>query len=141
MKINPFSLTRPPMIVEEKQFEDPGQPGQLLTLKLKQLDNAEQAHALELGESIALEFLGSDQDEELKPTRSPLFVDGTVIKGSRFLYRNVAVIWAMQVVDNEDDRYTTDQLLALSVTMPIAWRQVIAWSNTLGKSGEKTKND
>lgn len=136
MKINPYNLTRPVPSTETKTFIDPLHPDQPLELTLKNLDSAETVYAMEVGEAQALQFMGSEESG-LAPTRAPIFIDGRPVRISRSLCRNIAIIEAMQTLEGDDQRYSFDQLLGISVTMPTAWRGVIAWSNAIGKTEPK----
>lgn len=136
IKINPFNLSRPVETAETKSFVDPLHPEAPLELTLRTLDSAETCHAMEVGETEAVRFLGAPEVGVI-PERAPLFIDGKAIQISRMLCRNVAIIEAMQVAKDENERYTFDQLLGITVTLPSAWREVVAWSNKIGKAEPK----
>lgn len=137
-KIDPFSLSRPPRKSGEKTFTDPAQPGLEWFMSLKALDNAERHAVQEYAETMIAKYLGDPESGVPPQVRFPAIGQEVVTLSRRLLF-NAATLWYMQTA-KEPEGYSFEQIVGLSVTMPNAWWEVVAWSNELAEVGE-SKND
>lgn len=137
MKINPFSLPRPIQSGETRTFTDPSQPGVELVISLRPLDVAETNLAVELGERMAEMYIG-DPENDVAPSHQFPYVGGKPVAMSRKLCIGVALILAMQTAEG-DEAYTFEQMVAIAVTMPRAWRGISEWSAKLQSKAHQGK--
>lgn len=138
-KINPFERHRPaPVSATSPEFTDPGQPGDVLQMSLRVLDDAEILDASTLGQHFIDKYIG-DEESGTPPLAVFPFIDGRPVQISAPLCYTVAELVYAQTNPNEDDRYTFEQIVALMVTHPVAMKSLMKWFR--GIKGGKSPKD
>lgn len=123
-KVNPWALRRPERRIETRTFTDPVQPGQEITLTLRALDPCERTFAHERADYYTELYVTGRDGQEPNMYPAP---DGTPIKLSSRMCYNICFVEQMQVAEDPQDRYTFDELLGISLTLPNAWDQIMIW--------------
>lgn len=132
MKINFSALARPEGITETKEFEDSLQPGVKLSLQFKALDEPSMFMVADETAKQIYARLG-DPENGVKPAVAPIIVGGRIVHLSKTIIQTVVTFCLMQTSESPDDCYTFDQFVAMSVTMPNAFRGVSTWADDLNK--------
>jgi hypothetical protein len=136
---NPFGLMRPTREVSHVPITDPAQPGKVFWLSLRYLDAIDYGVvADETERMIDLYITGRDGKG---PGPFPLVGDRPVDISER-LFQQAAMVSAMQAPSEESKQrrlWNTEYLVAIALTMPFGWRQLLAICqeiNTRGKWAE-----
>lgn len=130
-KINPFALNRPEDRFETKTFTDDLNPGVELTLALRGSPEAPFISALnEKAQKYIRDYI--DGRNGGPPGVLPL-VKGRPICPTAEVCRAAAYIEGMQSDQDDAERYTFVELLALSVTMPSAFMEAFVWASELAE--------
>ena len=132
-KVNPFTLKVPEAKAITKEFTDESNPDVKLILKLKRLDPAEAAACLEMAEVYCNDYIGTPDG----PTPTPLMVGTKRIVMSKALIHFAIMLNAMQVTPPKGTPYSIEDFLAISVTMPEAWGQMLVTLDELYKKESK----
>ena len=128
-KVNPFKLPRPKREPVTKSFTDAEQPGAEVTLTLRRLDAAELIVAAEAAQAqIETWITGGD----LRPASQFPFVDGKPVPLTAKLCLSVTVLEHMQCPADAGERYSFNELVALTVTMPNAWQEIYRFMEEVG---------
>jgi hypothetical protein len=132
-KINPFRLQRPVRPVHDVNVVDGQHDGVEFNFRLRQLDALDQHRSAERGEDLVDDYIkGRDGNA---PRDFPAVGDGDgmeVVKPTETLCQTAAVIEAMQP-DDAVDRYTAEELIAIAVTCPNAWIQLLSISTRINR--------
>jgi len=127
-KVNPFGLKRPEHRRETRTFTDPDQPGVELTFTLRTLDGAEMMIATEEAQGQIETWVTGNRD---RPASQFPFVDGQPVQMTEGLCTACQFLAAMQCPDDPHERYSFNELVALSVTAPMAWSRIGEWMQAL----------
>lgn len=123
-KVDPFKLKRPAKRRETRSFTDPMQPGEEIVLTLQSLDAAELAVASEEAKEQIETWVTGNRD---RPASQFPFVDRLPVQMTETLCTACSILFRMQAPEDPADRYSWNDLVALSVTMPTAWGRVMEW--------------
>jgi hypothetical protein len=122
-RINPYSLT-PTGETVSRTFEDPRQPGQVLTLTLRRPRGLVFDLALsEISSKRRAEYL--DRPDKLLP------VHGQIPLMSEGLCDTIALLEVLQIPAVGEAAYTFNEWCALWLTMPEAMEAVAVWVSGL----------
>lgn len=132
-KINPFSLTRPKRKTATKTFKDSNHPEVELTITLRSLDQAEANACLEMASAFITRYVGTP--EEPAEMAFPM-VGGEPVQMSANLVQIACFLYLSQTSDNELERYSVEDFIAFSVTMPDIWRDLQKFVTELQGSSE-----
>jgi len=138
---DPFQFRRPGRTVYHKTFTDPAQPGEVLELSLRKADTIDMALAAAEIQRMTAKYLTGDDD--MPPGPFPL-VGGEAIPVSIELFSQACAIYVMQAPPEESRqprRWAPEQLVAVSVTMPDAWSQVLRAAEEIRRAGSRAEGN
>ena len=124
-KVNLLVLRRPDLPSRTLTLVDEAQPGVELTIRLRALGVAE---SLSLREAIRV-FAETYQE------RPVLLASGDIVPITEEVAQVACTIAAMQVVEEEEERYTVEEIVALFALMPTAAMELIQEVSALQTSG------
>jgi len=122
MKLDVFRLKRPDRPTDTRSFPDPS--GETLTLTLRAPDAADAARAAESAEELIRTYITGSEIRDAAPFPDP------EVGVSRTLFHTAALIAEMQPEDAEE-RYSAIELAIVMVKLPVAWRGVQGWTESL----------
>lgn len=138
---NPFDLPRPGREVHHETFRDAAQPGVVLRLSLRAPDAVDMARmTVELERMTELYITGS---EEVGPGPFPL-VGGQSVTVSRELFSPACIIAVMQAppeLSKQERRWEPEHLVAISLTMPNAWSQIMRRAEEIRRSSGRAEGN
>lgn len=150
MRVDPFSLRRPVRPVHERSFTDEAAPGCEITLWLRALDSPCAFLSMERTADLVARYITGEMDEEGNRQEPAAFpeIGGEPVQLSESLLKVACRLEAMQSPTGPngeprqaaDGAYSAEEFVALSVTMPDAWAEILAWSNGLQTGERKLPN-
>lgn len=140
-QFDPFAFEVPEFEVHHKEFTDSLQPGHTLKLSLHKAGTIEKARgASELQRMVRLYVTGSD---EMPPGPFPA-IGGQVIPVSPELFAEACGVAEMQASPEKSKQpriWSPEHLVAISITMPNAWEQILRFANELNRSGKRAEGN
>ena len=147
--IDPFALTRPEPVTETRTFTDFRQPGKKLTLTFRaEADYSVVLRVHRLAARYVGDFITGRAGKGNQRTRVPLrMVGNRAIDADEDLFYQIACLETLQ---HGPKRYDVFQWAALSVTMPTAFGEIVAWAGEMmeqsaakpdGEAGAELPND
>jgi len=132
-KINPFKNRRLRGITESRTFKDLAQPGVEVSVTLaSQPGSATQltieGNASNMAERFVLDTLAEG-----------IWLEGTELKVTLPLCYCIATIQTLDA-GAKDDRYTFEEWVAISYTMPTAFDDIVKWAGALLGAYEELEN-
>ena len=139
-KVDFFTLSRPDLISETKTFRDPrfkGDKSKAITLTLRALDEVQRAAVQRLQQERMLYYCG-DAEQKIAPASDfPLLsAGGPPIELNRTLAYQAASLTVMQTTE-QPERYSFEELIAMALTCPVVWKNVLRWRDSVNRRGEK----
>lgn len=131
-RVNPFSLPRAKHEPKAQTFTDPLFPDSPVSLTLRFLNTPASYKALERAQELIRQYLTGDGDE--MPIPFPA-VDGESPEVTEKLLIDMACIEYAQCPPSEHDRYSVEDLVAFSMTMPTAYDAMVRFYAEVQKAG------
>jgi hypothetical protein len=134
-QFDPFQFKRPRREVRHLTFIDSAQPGMELKLSLRRADTVDMARAASEIQRMAELYLTGSDDMPAGPF--PL-VGGEPVPVSMELFSQACAVFVMQAPEGESKQprmWAPEQLVAISVTMPDAWSQILRACEELRRAG------
>ena len=136
-KVNFFALTRPEMPQEgPRTFREPRYKENKaldVTLTLQALDNIQQTEVSVKAREMLAKYVG-DPENGIDPTDEMQPLEGYCFELNEEICMKAMRLCLMQRPDKASSRYTFEELIAMSVTMPVVWEQVMTWHYKLNAS-------
>ncbi len=123
-KLNPLALFDVAPRRETREFTDPAQPGQVLTLTLKRLEFPEQMKGAARANELVKAWVKPEDGRQPLPWPPP---PQRAIPMSEALCTALAMLEVSQCPDDPEESYDAMELAVISVRMPKAWREIDAW--------------
>ena len=137
-KISLLGLTRKRPKIETRTFTDPDQPGIEWTLTLAPADLLAATRMEAETERLKSEYLNEDgyrpfpiHQEVVMPTEGPIQSVPSIFLNEK-LIESATGLWACQA-GPEAERYSPEEFIAASLTMPVAYAKVMSWAGELNK--------
>lgn len=115
-KLNPFSMARPKREPKTFTFTDPSQPDNPLTMRLKAIGPSAGLAAYDIQQELVAKWI---EGEVPFPA-----IGGEACEVTRSLCQAAAAIYVMQCPEDPSDRYSPEEIIALSFTMESAFMQL-----------------
>lgn len=123
---NPWSLPRPPIREDERDYTDPRHPGISVRLRFRELNPFSEGQAIELYGKYVDKFIkpqatgnGKEPTQQLLPTPEPILLNETTLD-------NLVTLLAQQVAISPDiPKYSITEWCGFAVNMPTAFREMV----------------
>ena len=125
-KPNPFALRRPSRTIREVTLTDSNQPDIVIKMRLRALDVLDGANAESLSKELVATYITGN-------TPFPP-IDGEALVLNPELILSACTIYFAQC-GSDEDKFTVEELIAFTVTLPEIWQQLVAICSTLLDEG------
>jgi hypothetical protein len=120
-RVDVFAAKRRRRPTETREFTDSGQPGEELTLTLTTGGNDLAYKALDYKQELVEKYITGTP---VLPAVEFPYVGGEPVVVSETLFQVVANLYVLQSPADEKDKYSLEELVALSVAWEDAWPQI-----------------
>lgn len=148
-RIDPWAGERTSPVIETKEFKDIRHPGKTLDMTLMGMENDVASVVTDEVDEICARYLppGNPEGERLREIYGIEYVEfpyvgGRPVRLSRTLLQNAATIVAMQ--QPRQDKlpvYEIPELVAMSLTWPNAWKEIVGWANDLNRQAREQEGN
>lgn len=135
-KVNVHAWQRPAVSTFKKVFVQPGHEDEPLEIEIRRLDQADRHMVWDIGDELATAYVG-DPANGVAPSMPSIMVGGRPVVMSKALCANIATLTYAQVGDNEEEKYTFEQFVAMMVTAEDAFLEILRWSNEVNRPKPK----
>lgn len=125
-KPNPFALKRPSRTIRDLVLTDSNQPEIVIKMRVRALDVLDGANADSLAKELVATYITGN-------TPFPP-IDGEALVLNPELILSACTIYFAQC-GSDDDKFTVEELIAFTVTLPEIWQQLVATCSMLIDEG------